>query len=72
MKVVCGLGNPGEEYAATRHNVGWWVLDAARKAWGMPVFQRDEKRFPFAHAANPNRTTSGRAVCRELSGAFIG
>ena len=41
MKVVCGLGNPGEEYAATRHNVGWWVLDAARKAWGMPAFQRD-------------------------------
>jgi PTH1 family peptidyl-tRNA hydrolase len=41
MKVVCGLGNPGEEYAATRHNVGWWVLEAARKRWGLPAFQRE-------------------------------
>lgn len=41
MKVICGLGNPGAEYAATRHNVGWWVLDAARRAWSMPAFERD-------------------------------
>ena len=31
MKMIIGLGNPGKEYANTKHNVGFMVIDAIAK-----------------------------------------
>lgn len=42
--LICGLGNPGSEYADTRHNTGYMILDAFAKASNI-VFE--DKRYGF-------------------------
>lgn len=41
MKAIVGLGNPGPEYDATRHNVGWWVVDRLSADWGLGPLRRE-------------------------------
>lgn len=41
MKAILGLGNPGAEYDATRHNVGWWIVDRLSADWGLGPFRRE-------------------------------
>lgn len=43
VTLIAGLGNPGREYAATRHNVGFLVLDALAAA--EKLSWRHERRF---------------------------
>jgi PTH1 family peptidyl-tRNA hydrolase len=41
MKVIMGLGNPGREYEATRHNAGWWLLDHLARTWSVEAWRKD-------------------------------
>jgi peptidyl-tRNA hydrolase, PTH1 family len=74
IALVAGLGNPGREYASTRHNLGWRVIDALASKHGLrwrsqPDFEAEIARWEVA----PGRTCwlakpltfmneSGRAV----------
>lgn len=41
--VIVGLGNPGKEYAMTRHNLGYLVVQVLAEQYGWPL--KEEKRF---------------------------
>jgi PTH1 family peptidyl-tRNA hydrolase len=43
LKVIFGLGNPGRQYEATRHNVGWWVLDHLADVWHFDAWRKDNE-----------------------------
>ena len=41
MKIIAGLGNPGTEYAQTKHNVGFMLVDALAEHLNAPAWKED-------------------------------
>ena len=50
IKLVLGLGNPGPEYAKTRHNAGFWFLDALSEKLGARLLSESKLHANVAKA----------------------
>lgn len=37
ISLIVGLGNPGKEYAQTRHNAGFWFVEQLADRYGIPL-----------------------------------
>jgi PTH1 family peptidyl-tRNA hydrolase len=74
VKLIAGLGNPGERYRRTRHNAGYLVLDELARRHGLRFRKgRDAETCRFGAVSLVKPTTfmnvSGRAVQAAMAGA---
>lgn len=72
MFLIAGLGNPGNRYARTRHNIGWMVLDELARRHNFELAKRAHEAMTAAIQIGEHRVLvakpqtfmneSGRAV----------
>lgn len=43
MKLIAGLGNPGRDYAGTRHNIGFGVITRISDKYNIPLTSKEHK-----------------------------
>jgi PTH1 family peptidyl-tRNA hydrolase len=69
MKLIVGLGNPGQEYYLTRHNAGFMALDKMIERFGL-VWE-ENKKFKVMLARSGDRLFMKPQIFMNLSGEAV-
>jgi peptidyl-tRNA hydrolase, PTH1 family len=71
VKLIIGLGNPGTQYARTRHNFGFVVVDALATTLGASFKPVDKLRAAVAEVPDHNLIIAKPATFMNLSGESV-
>ena len=66
ISLIVGLGNPGTEYAQTRHNTGFWLVERLAEAYGISL-----KADPKFHGISGRGNIEGQDVRLLLPTTFM-
>jgi PTH1 family peptidyl-tRNA hydrolase len=70
LKTIIGLGNPGSQYASTRHNVGFMVVDELARRWNLS-FRAGKGRYVMAKDIAKNAILVKPTTYMNLSGEAV-
>jgi len=69
LKLIVGLGNPGEKYARTRHNAGFWFVDELARRHGGSFRPESKHQGEIARVRVPTAVAGGGAAGGGAAGA---
>jgi len=50
--LIAGLGNPGNKYSHTRHNIGFKAIDSMAHHYSIPLFKQDDVEYGIGTITN--------------------
>lgn len=64
IRMVAGLGNPGDEYAETRHNAGFKAIDELARQAGVTYWKtRPVPRSRSSTSTTPRKRAASARLC---------